>query len=652
MPEKMTIERQKEYIRPLAEKKEKLEEEICVITDKFIALNNELLSCLFGIEHFDYIDMVETSFPDFNRKLTDEELDAVNRHNRKFISNKELLDLFPVVTDKWENEKGVQVEDNLLRGIARPVEDMNKEERDEEDIFAIEYANKYGKQFIPSCEGTGNIQSDLQDRQTRLEKVITELDEFIADNNSDFMRIRKELVAIIREVEQFDAYQLSDYVPKGVLAYPSEIIADVLLNPLKYPEELVEHQTYLFDTFSSVTDTFPDTDLSEPRYKFDFECEKNILKSFTLTTKKQAVKEAMSLYEDFLGIDLLPIEEDKAKPKRETYNRKEIETLQDEGLELSLSKIETVHAFVDKPSKLMRRMSWGVNEFRKTGGNKRKDLKDTLIDVILSYSSENEDSDVFKRLHPDRPLTPMHRLVLQKIYTLVEVEGYSFFDESMIKSLIVNVENPRIQDDLTKQIKKCVEELQIIRCRIECDKKLQESFSGDAPVDYLSAEENILNLRKVNVAKSENKKEMWQLLSEPIYFKYIRHRNQIVPYSVKYLDNGIKRASELTILLTDYLATRIQDMKHQHRKNTKSDNYINKILFETLYDEVLNPSKYVVDHIPEDSSLEKEEKKKNNLFKTDKKRCREYTETMLKSYKEKKFIKDYSKEKDCFIIKI
>jgi len=154
--------------------------------------------------------------------------------------------------------------------------------------------------------------------------------------------------------------------------------------------------------------------------------------------------------------------------------------------------------------------------------------------------------------------------------------------------------------------------------------------------DKIGIRETILPLREFYVVKGGHKKQVYGFNSKSIYYEYEEARGQLITKDKKLLQGGIGNATKQSIVLTDYLSNRIEDMKHQKEKN-HSDNYIQEITLETIWSLILTDD----DLQMKPDSLQKK-----------KKRYQEQIKTILTTYKNDRYIKDFENYSNGFKIKL
>jgi len=283
--------------------------------------------------------------------------------------------------------------------------------------------------------------------------------------------------------------------------------------------------------------------------------------------------------------------------------------------------IEKQIAFNDKLSHNLHNLTNNTSvELVNTGGQKKK-YKNEVMKAIVE-NGEMKSSKV---------LEPFDKVLLDSIYSLIQKNQY--FDIQMLKEEMTGNTN-RHKGLLDEDIKKAIDKLRTTFITIEIPDSLQETMKSR--FDKIGIRETILPLREFYVVKGGHKKQVYGFNSKSIYYEYEEARGQLITKDKKLLQGGIGNATKQSIVLTDYLSNRIEDMKHQKEKN-HSDNYIQEITLETIWSLILTDD----DLQMKPDSLQKK-----------KKRYQEQIKTILTTYKNDRYIKDFENYSNGFKIKL
>ena len=268
-------------------------------------------------------------------------------------------------------------------------------------------------------------------------------------------------------------------------------------------------------------------------------------------------------------------------------------------------------AFNDKLSNNLHNLENNTEvEIVKTGGKKKKKLQQSMMKVLVK-NGEMETSKI---------LEPFDKVVLQSIYSLIQKN--QFFDVQMLKEEMTGNKN-RHRGNIDTEIENSLNKLRTTLIKIEIPEELQETM--ETRFERVGIEDTILPIRRLYVVKGGHEKSVFGFTSNSIYFDYAKAKGQLISKDTKLLQGGIGNATKETIILTDYITTRIEDMKYQKEKN-HSNNYIEEIKFETIFSLILTDKDF---QMKPDSLLKK------------KKRYIEQIKTILQTYINEKYIKNY-----------
>ena len=327
-----------------------------------------------------------------------------------------------------------------------------------------------------------------------------------------------------------------------------------------------------------------------------------INKSFSILGQKKGIQ-------NIFPFDLLEQEKNEIQELKMTLQEKE-----------NLQKIETFKPFPTETAivfndKLSNNFPLLENNkflpIGKTGGNGKK-VKNSVMRVLIQNGE----------MTTTRVLDTFDKVILQSIYSITQKN--SFFDIQMIKEHITGIKN-RHKGKLDEEIEQSINKLRTTLIQIELPEELQKQMK--IQFDRVGVKDNILPIREYYVIKGGQKKSAFGFTSKSIYYEYEEARGQLITKNPKLLQGGIGNATRQTIILTDYLSNRIEDMKHQQEKN-KKNNYSQEIKFETIWSLILT---------------EEDLKMKTDSLQKKKRRYIEDIETIMKTYKKDNYIKNYEK---------
>lgn len=327
-------------------------------------------------------------------------------------------------------------------------------------------------------------------------------------------------------------------------------------------------------------------------------------------------------------VDITERKVEKLKEEKERLE-KEIQELKEEKQEdtdklddFKPIPIDKAIAFNDKLSNNLHKLENNQEiEILNTGGKKNKKLQQSVMKVLVK-NGEMQTSKI---------LEPFDRVVLQSIYSLIQKN--QFFDVQMLKEEMTGNKN-RHKGNIDKEIETSLNKLRTTLIKIEIPEELQDTM--ESKFERVGVEDTILPIRKLFVVKGGHEKSVFGFTSNSIYFDYAKAKGQLISKDTKLLQGGVGNATKETIILTDYITTRIEDMKHQKEKN-RSNNYIEEIKFETIFSLILT---------------EKDLQMKQDSLQKKKKRYIEQIKTILQTYKKDRYIKHFEEYSEGIRIKI
>lgn len=283
--------------------------------------------------------------------------------------------------------------------------------------------------------------------------------------------------------------------------------------------------------------------------------------------------------------------------------------------------IEKQIAFNDKLSQNLHNLANNTSvELVNTGGQKKK-YKNEVMKALVE-NGEMKSSKI---------LEPFDKVLLDSIYSLIQKNLY--FDIQMLKEEMTGNTN-RHKGLLDEDIKKAIDKLRTTFITIEIPDQLQETMK--TRFDKIGIRETILPLREFYVVKGGHKKQVYGFNSKSIYYEYEEARGQLITKDKKLLQGGIGNATKQSIVLTDYLSNRIEDMKHQKDRNHSND-YIQEIKLDTIYKLILT---------------EEDLKLSDKALYQKKTRYKKQVEQVLTTYKQDKYIKNFEEYQEGFKIKL
>lgn len=329
-----------------------------------------------------------------------------------------------------------------------------------------------------------------------------------------------------------------------------------------------------------------------------------------------------NFYKDINKSKVEKLTEENKRLEKEIQELKEKKQNTDKLDDFKPIPIDKAIAFNDKLSNNLHKLE-NNQEFviLHTGGKKNKKFQQSVMKVLVK-NGEMQTSKI---------LEPFDRVVLQSIYSLIQKN--QFFDVQMLKEEMTGNKN-RHKGNIDKEIETSLNKLRTTLIKIEIPEELQDTM--ETKFERVGIEDTILPIRKFFVVKGGHEKSVFGFTSNSIYFDYAKAKGQLVTKDTKLLQGGIGNATKETIILTDYITTRIEDMKHQKEKN-RSNNYIEEIKFETIFSLILT---------------EKDNQMKQESLQKKKKRYIEQLKTILQTYKRDKYIKYFEEYSEGIRIKI
>ena len=284
--------------------------------------------------------------------------------------------------------------------------------------------------------------------------------------------------------------------------------------------------------------------------------------------------------------------------------------------------IDKAIAFNDKLSNNLHNLENNTEvELLNTGGKKTKKLQKSVMKVLVK-NGEMETSKI---------LEPFDKVVLQSIYSLIQKN--QFFDIQMLKEEMTGNKN-RHKGNIDKEIEKSLNKLRTTLIKIEIPEELQKTM--ETRFERVGIEDTILPIRRLYVVKGGHEKSVFGFTSNSIYFDYAKAKGQLISKDTKLLQGGIGNATKETIILTDYISTRIKDMEHQKEKN-HSKTYIEEIKFDTMFSLILTEEDL---QIPYKTLYQKKSRYKTQIL------------TIVQNYKNEKVILNYEEYSEGIKIKI
>lgn len=449
-----------------------------------------------------------------------------------------------------------------------------------------------------------NIQTLSEEKKEIMQQFYKLYDEIIENNQeltSYMQNIWEELPSSEREIEG-KTQKVIDITDKEVF--------DKYMNQHQNITSGIIDSLQLFE-MSRMAET-------ELRLSFDYNKETQLLKIY--------IQKDLNFSNSYVDITERKVE--KLKEEKERLE-KEIQELKEEKQEdtdklddFKPIPIDKAIAFNDKLSNNLHKLENNQEiEILNTGGKKNKKLQQSVMKVLVK-NGEMQTSKI---------LEPFDRVVLQSIYSLIQKN--QFFDIQMLKEEMTGNKN-RHKGNIDKEIETSLNKLRTTLIKIEIPEELQDTM--ESKFERVGIEDTILPIRKLFVVKGGHEKSVFGFTSNSIYFDYAKAKGQLISKDTKLLQGGIGNATKETIILTDYITTRIEDMKHQKEKN-RSNSYIEEIKFETIFSLILTEN----DLQMKQDSLQKK-----------KKRYIEQIKTILQTYKKDRYIKHFEEYSEGFKIKI
>lgn len=323
-------------------------------------------------------------------------------------------------------------------------------------------------------------------------------------------------------------------------------------------------------------------------------------------------------------VEELKKENEKLKQENQELKEEQIEETIEQLEDFKPNPIDKAIAFNDKLSNNFQNLENNQSvEIVNTGGTKKKSLQNKAIKVLVENGN----------IKTTKVLEDFDKVILQSIYSVTQKN--QFFDVQMLKEQMSGNKH-RHKTTLDDDIQKAIDKLRTTLIQIEIPEELLETMKGKTNFDKLGMKENILQLKEFYVVKGGHKKSVYQFTSKSIYFDYAEAKGQLISKDVKLLQGGIGKSSKESVVMIDYLTTRIEDMKHQ-KQNNKSNSYIEEIKFNTIWEKILT-----------DKDLKLTEKSLANK----KSRYKNQIRTILTTYKKDKYIKDFEEYSEGIKVKI
>lgn len=231
------------------------------------------------------------------------------------------------------------------------------------------------------------------------------------------------------------------------------------------------------------------------------------------------------------------------------------------------------------------------------------------IRCMLTY----EGSDI--KLTGRQPLTEYDRNVSDAVISLYVYGGSNIITAATVYRAMVNMtdtETPSPQQ--IGAVTRSLEKMRFTMARIDATEELKKRkvYADGLPITSWSRGDYLLALTDEEIEIGGQWVRAYKILAEPILYSYAKATGQVITAPSKYLAIPNQSNTEKRISIKSYLLRRIYAIKGKSKLNPH-------ILFSTMYEDLdMQPTK------------------------DDKKRNKSYIDSVLKYWKEEKFIKDYS----------
>lgn len=235
--------------------------------------------------------------------------------------------------------------------------------------------------------------------------------------------------------------------------------------------------------------------------------------------------------------------------------------------------------------------------------------KEITTRCMLTYEGDNI------TLSGRQPFTEYDRNVADAVTSLYEYGGSNIITAATVYRAMVNMtdtETPSQQQ--IGAVTRSLDKMRFTRVRIDCTEELKQrkvSLNGKQITGGL-ADTYLLAMESIEIEAGGQRVKAYKIIKTPILYEYAQITKQVITAPSKLLAIPKQSNTEKRISIKSYLLRRIYGIKGKSRLNPH-------ILFSTMYEDLdMQPTK------------------------DDKKRNKSYIDSVLKYWKEEKFIKDYS----------
>jgi len=213
-------------------------------------------------------------------------------------------------------------------------------------------------------------------------------------------------------------------------------------------------------------------------------------------------------------------------------------------------------------------------------------LEKITRDLIENKLHEGEQNvkvgsvSVLVELSLDRSFDAFDLPVFSAVVSIYEQGNFPFTLETLYRCMTGNNE-ARVTKQIAEKIRKSLEKMALTLISIDWSEEFKKYKGSTDSKARLKG--TLIEVRSLEIEKSNKKYEYFQLLGEPILYTYAKYKRQILTLDAKYLDVPLRRDPN-TISLEYWLLIRIAAIS----RNPKMSNHIT---FASIYEKANADSK-------------------------------------------------------------
>lgn len=226
----------------------------------------------------------------------------------------------------------------------------------------------------------------------------------------------------------------------------------------------------------------------------------------------------------------------------------------------------------------------------------------------------NYEDDAIQIQDKDKRFTPYDRSVYNAVCSLYEADNNHFTPDQVYRCMNGLTEKESVSPQAVGHVTRSIDKMRKIHAKVDYTNEMKTKNKENT--DQFIIEGFIINADKIRIKAGGYEVAGYRMLPKPILYEYAQVTKQVISVPSKLLNTkDVIRNTEEVIVIREYLIRRIEIMKHPKNKN-----YSNRILFESVFNELDLPN----------PTSKKSMKVRNIIFK------------ILDKYKAEKYIKNYA----------